>query len=137
MAHDLTAIERNPVEGAMGESIDVVPTELLSEKATHTSKTADLGQLARIPKCVWQPKRPTALAKAAFEIALTIQELADERFSAGQIRVVLDPAATDGLEDALLDLRFDAVEELWIDLFQPFELLSLAEDKSMFGIAVH
>jgi hypothetical protein len=44
--------------------------------------------------------------------------LSDECFAGWHVSIVLDPGATDGLEQSVLDLGFDAVEERWVKLME-------------------
>lgn len=50
---------------------------------------------------------------------------------------MFDPAATNGLEDAVLYLGLDAVEESGVEGFEPGILLGLRTGEAMFRVAIH
>lgn len=125
MTNDLTAIKRDPIEGRMREVVDVVPAELLSEESRHTSQSANLRKLSRVAKRIRKPEGCASFTKSALEETLTIDELTDQRLSAGHVGIMLDPGSTYGLEGTLLDFALNAVKNRGIQLLQPLELLGL------------
>ncbi len=137
VAHNLRAIQGDPVEGGVGEVVDVVPAQLLGQEAVHASEAAELRDLGRVSERVRQPEGLGAGAKVALEEALAVEELADEGLAAGHVGVVLDPAASDGVEAALGHLHLDAVPDGGVELLQPFVLLGLGAGKVELGVALH
>lgn len=125
MADHLAAVEGDPVEGGVGELVDVVPAELLRQEVVHARQATQLRQLRGIPESIRQPERLAPLAEVALEEALPVQELAHQRLTAGHVGVVLHPAAADRVEPAFLDLGLDAVEHIRVVLLQPLVLLGL------------
>jgi hypothetical protein len=125
VADDLAPVKRNPVEGCVGELVDVIPAQFLSEESSHASQPAQLRELTGVPKGVRQPKRLTSVTEIALKKPLSIHELPDKGLATGQVGIVLNPAASDGLECTLLDLLLDPVKDIWVILFEPFVLLRL------------
>lgn len=112
----------------MGELIDTVEARLLRQESVHARQPTDLGNLTREAKCVWQPRRRRSEPKLGLEKALPVQELANERLSAGKVGVMLDPRSPDGLELAGLDLGLHSLPAIWIELLEPRELESRVSD---------
>lgn len=106
----------------MRELIDAVEARLLRHEPRHAREAADLRDLAAEAKGVGQPGRRGPRAELGLEEALPVEKLAHERLAAGQVRVVLDPGAADGLELARLDLGLDALPAVGVELLEPFEL---------------
>lgn len=123
VAEDLTSVEGDPVESGVGEIIDVVPAQLLREESAHPSHSAKLRQLCGIPKGVWEPEGCAALSKMTLEEPLSIHKCPNERFTSGDVRVMLNPATADGVELPLLDFLFNPIESCRIVHLEPLVLL--------------
>lgn len=111
-----------PVESSVGKLIDTVEARLLRYESRHASESTDLGELAGKAKRIRQPRRSRSEPELSFEEALAVEELADERLTAGQICIVFNPRSADGMELPGLDLCLDAFPPVRIELFQPMKL---------------
>lgn len=121
----------------MRELVDVVPAELLGEEARHAGQPTQLRELAGVSKGVGQPEGLTALPKVFLEKALAVHELTDKRLAAGQVSVVLNPAAANGVELAILDLLLDTLKDIGVQFLEPLVLLGLGAGKVELGIPLH
>jgi len=137
VADDLAPIKRYPIEGCVRKLVDIVPTQLLSKESSHAGQSAQLRELAGVPKGVRQPKCLASFSKIALEEALPVYELSDKGLATRQVSIMLNPAASDRLESALLDLVLDSVKDIRIVLFEPLVLLCLGDGKSMFWVTIH
>lgn len=82
MTDYLTVIKRDPIKRGVREVIDVVPAQFLRQEPCHARNPANLGELGRVAKGVWEPEGAASLAKSALKVALAVEELPDQRFSA-------------------------------------------------------
>ncbi len=113
------AVDPFPGEEVVGEEVLFVPVELGREEAVDPGASQELGNPAREPEDVRQPRDRRAFAEPGFEGALPVEELADERLAAGDLGVWLDPRAADRLPAALGDALLDPLQEIGGVLLDP------------------
>lgn len=81
--------------------------------------------LGRITKCIRQPELFASNTKFFLVKCLSVKELPDKRFSAGDVAIHLHPRPTHRKELSCSNLRFHSFKQFWIILLAPRPLLRL------------
>ncbi|MNC44374.1 hypothetical protein D3C75_932770 [compost metagenome] len=107
-------------------------TEILNPAALH-----DLRQVPGIAEHIRQPQHFVVYAEFFLEEALAVHRLADQAFTAGEVRIRLNPHGAFGNDSAVLHRLFDARIQLRIQRLDQLEQIRLALRVSIFRIFVH
>ena len=116
----LTAAAATPAEEAMGEGIGGIPKQLVGAEPIHPRGLGNRRKASAKAKGVGQPGQPM-LKPGKYPPAkgLTLLKLAQERGTADQHAIALNPGAVDRLEAARLHGPLDAREQIWAIELQP------------------
>ena len=131
------AVDPLPGEEVVGEEILLAPVELDGEEAGQPGPAQELRDAAGEAEDVGEPGDGRALAEPALEGALAVEELAHERFAAGDLAVRLNPGAADRLPPPLRDPLLDPGEEVWRVLLDPGVELRRRLVEGEIGVALH
>ena len=85
LASHPAAVDPFPGEEVEREEVVLVPVELDGEEAVDPGAAQKLRDAAGEPEDIRQPGDRRALAEPGFEVALPVEELADERLAAGDL----------------------------------------------------
>src|SRR5271167_3093775 len=83
------AVETLPPEEVVGEAVGLRPIDLDGEEAVNAALSQQLRQRRREAETVGQPADLVPHAEGAFEIALSVEDLAGETLAGGHIGVWL------------------------------------------------
>lgn len=98
-------------------------SQFLSKEASHPRKTTDLGKLCAIAKRIREPESLAPRTEATLKVSLPEKKLASQTLTTRHVGIVLNPAAANVLELALVDMAADVLERLGVILLEPLELL--------------
>ena len=118
----LPAAAATPAEEAMGEGIAGIPKQLVGAEPIHPRGLGHRRKARAKAKGVGQPGQPMLKSgKHPPAEGLTLLKLAQERGTADQHAIALDPGAIDWLEPARRHGPLDAREQIWAIQLQPGE----------------
>ena len=123
VGEDAAAVEPLPPEQVVREPVGLRPRQLDREEPLDARAAQQLGQRGREAEAVGQPADGVRRAEALGEVALAVEELADQRLAGRHHAVRLHPHAADRLEAALGGKRLDPAEQLRVVLFEEREHL--------------
>ena len=112
------AVEALPPEEVGGHGVGLGPVHLDGEEARHPGLVQQLRQRGREAEAVGQPADGVPLAEHPLEVALAVEELADEGLAGRHVGVGLDPHGAVRLPLAGGDLLLDAGEERRVVLLE-------------------
>ena len=116
LGQDLAAVEALPGEDAVGELVAAVvgPVDFRRGEVFHAAASHNLRHLPGIAEHIRQPKQLALDAKLLAEEPLAVDELANQRLAAGDIRVRLDPGGAVGDDRAVGDSLLDPLVQFRI-----------------------
>jgi hypothetical protein len=112
------AVEPLPPEQVVWERVGLRPRQLHREEALDPGGAQQLRQGGGEAEAVGQPADALRRAERGREVALAVQQLADERLAGRQQAVGLDPHAADRLEAALGGEHAQALQQLRVVLLE-------------------
>ena len=115
----------------------MVKTHLLSEEVIDATKTQDLGELASIPKGIWEPGFPTTSSKCILKVLLTVQVLTGERLPGRYHTIMFEPGSADWGESTLGHILGNPLEGFRVKLLQPDVMLCRGSSKSVIRKSIH
>jgi len=130
MGQDLGAVNPFPHKEMVRKHVALVPAQLLGHKPLEPAALQQLRQVGVEAEAVRQPQSFGTLAQFLLKIAQTVTELADDRFSRGQVGVKFHPSGSLDFPAILLHGSLNFLPEIGIELLHPFIKLGLrgAED---------
>ena len=135
----LRSVDALPPEDVVRERIRAVvrPEDLLRAEPFDAAAFHDLRNGAAVAENIRQPHDLRIDAELVFEIFLSFLELADQRFTAGNIRVRLHPHGAFHKPLAALDGFLNPFIQIRIERFHTVVEIRLALQELVFGILVH
>lgn len=118
----LRTVEALPLEGAVRESVLLVPAQLLCDEPVAPSGREDLRQGGRIAEDVGDPHLVAPPAEAALEVTLPVHQLPHEALAAGQVHVGFHPHRADRLPLPGGDALTNALEQRRVLALHPVVL---------------
>jgi hypothetical protein len=94
VANDLSSILTLPPETSQREIVELIPRDLLREKVIATRQPRELRDLGVVSERVGEPESAAIGTESRLEVALTEEELSNERFSRREKLVRFDPHTT-------------------------------------------
>ncbi len=131
------AVQPLPREQVVGEEVLLVPGQLDREETPDTGAAQQLRDAAGEAEDVREPGDRRPRAEPPLEGALTVEELADERLTAGDLAVRLHPGAANRLPAAFRHPLPDAGEEVRRILLDPGVELGRGLVEGEVRVAVH
>ncbi len=128
IGQDARTVHSLPPKKKVGENIGIIPTDFLGDERIDSTPLEELRHVPVIAEGVGIPADFDVHAEFLLEVPFSVQDLTDKGFAVDEVAVRLGPHAADDFPTALLDLFFDALEDVWIVLFHPLIGLSLALD---------
>ena len=131
------AVQAPPDEGVGREFIQVTPVHLGGVEILDTAAQHDLGDGCAVAEGIRQPERIGLVIQVLHGIALTVEELADHGFAAGDVAVALHPHGTVGLIAALGNPLPDLFVNIRIVLPHPVQVQHGGLNEGVLGVQVH
>ena len=131
------AVDALPPERRVREAVGAVPRQLLGDEAAHAAGGEHLRQPGRVAEHVGDPHLAAPTAEVLLEVALAVDDLADDALAGRQVHVRLDPHPADRHPLPVGDLVDDAGEQLRLALGDPRVLLRLRAREPVVGLGVH
>ena len=117
-----------------GLRIVIGPEDFLGGEACHAETFDDLRQGGAVAEGIRQPGNPAFHAQDFPEVAAPVQELAHQRFAAGQVGIRLHPHTAVGNPSAVGNGSFDFLKELRIVLTAELIFRALALEEPGFRV---
>ena len=134
--HDLGAVHTLPIEIVIGEGFALIvgPEDLLGNEVFYAAFVEDLGESRRITEGIGEPEQFAVDVEYFFIVALTVDELTDERFAACHIGIGLYPHCAVRDPATFLSGSLDAFEQLGVMLADHFVASGLADEEFIIGV---
>ena len=87
MGQHLCSVDPLPVEGVVGDLVDLVPADLRGHEGVDANALENLRQRPAVAENVGQPEVFAAMAEFLHQEAHAVEELAGQRFAGGNVAV--------------------------------------------------
>ena len=118
---DGCAVPPLPPKPIMGKGVGVIPPQLLGGKVANPPLGEQLGQLPGKAKTIRQPRHWTGGPKPLLAIALTVEDLPRQGFTANGVQLRLHPQPRIHRPGTRRDRSLGLVEQIWLMGFQPLK----------------
>ncbi len=125
------------MERLVREGVDEAPRKLLRREVIDVRQLEQLRQCGAVAKDVRQPQIAHVYAELLREETFAQEQLADERLTARDVGVGLDPHRALRLQSSLAHLVLDLGVEGGVVLLHPQKVLRLARAEDVVGVALH
>ena len=131
------AVEAFPPKRAVGETVLLVPAQLLGHEPVTATGGKDLRQRGGIAKHVGDPHLGASHAEPALEVPLAVHHLAHQALATGQVHVGFNPHAAHRHELPRRHPFGDACKQCRVVAFHPVVLHGLRTGEVVLGVVVH
>ena len=137
MRCDLGAVDAAPDKRISREDVEVSPCHLGGVEVLDIGLLHDLRDRAIVAERIGQPECIGGITHVFTGEALTVEELTDHCFAAGDVAVTFDPDAAVGFITTFGDLLLDAFENVGVVFSHPVKVQSRGLNEGVFGIDIH
>ena len=137
MRRYLGAVDAAPDEGISREGVEVRPCHLGGIEILDIRFLHDLRDCAVVAERIGQPECIGGITHVFTGEALTVEELTNHRFAAGDVAVTFDPDTAVRFVTTLGNLLLDAFKNVGVILTHPVKMQSRGLNEGVFGIDIH
>ncbi len=130
-------VDSLPFKGMVGKGVGFTPGHLLGHEIFDTAFTHQLRQDGAETEGIGQPEIVHLYSEFFLKEALSVVDLANQRFPGGDVAVRLHPHGSQGFPAACFDRLLDLREELGVTLLDQLIQLGLAGGEPVLRILLH